>query len=81
MKLVSVVAFYTTSFAIACLFRKCIAMSQQLFFEVSLLWFHFAFALWCFYHNEYSVKQSASLYLELPLKPAFYSVFLLFLKR
>ena len=45
MKPVSVVEVYTTSFVIACLLRKCIAMSQQLLFEVSLLWFHFTFAL------------------------------------
>ena len=42
MKPVIVVEFIPLSFVIACLLRKCIAMSQQVLFEVSLLWFHFA---------------------------------------
>ena len=45
MKPVSVVEVYTTTFCHTCVLRKCIAMSQQLLFEVSLLWFHFGFAL------------------------------------
>ena len=49
MKPVSVVEVYTTKFCHTCLLRKCIAMSQQLLFEVSLLRFHYEtlnFKLW-----------------------------------
>ena len=43
MKPISVVEIYTTSVVIACLLRKCIARSQQLLFEVSLLLVSFCF--------------------------------------
>ena len=51
--------------------------SQQHLFEVSLFQFYFVSEvqyLDCYY-NEYPVKQTASLYLKLPLKPAVFSVF------
>ena len=61
------------------------SLSQQLLFKVSLFQFDFVSAfqyLDCCY-NEYPVKQTTSLYLKLPLKPAFFfffSLFLLFLE-
>ena len=45
MKPVIVEVYIPLSFVMACLLRKCLAMSQQLLFEAPLLWFHFAFAL------------------------------------
>ena len=47
MKPVSVVEVYTTKFCHSLSIEKmyCNEMSQQLLFEVSLLWFHLAFAL------------------------------------
>ena len=57
------------------------SLSQQLLFKISLRRFHFTSALQYFYFNEYSVKQTAPLYLKLPLKPTFCSEFLLFLER
>ena len=59
------------------------SLSQQLLFEFSVLRIHFASAPQysdCYY-NEYPVKQTALLYLKLPLKPACFVVFLLFLER
>ena len=58
------------------------SLSQQLLFEVPILKFHFTSALkylYCYY-NEYSVKQTISLYLKLPLKPLFIIAFLYFWK-
>ena len=58
-------------------------MIWQLLFEVSLFSFHNAFALQhsdCYYYK-YHVKQTASLYLSLPLKPELLSAPLLFFKR
>ena len=62
-------------------YRK--SLNQQLLCKVSLFWFQFVSALQYLncYYNEYSVKQTASLYLKLPLKPALFSAFLLFLER
>ena len=45
------------------------SLSQQLLVKVSLRRFHFASALYYFYYNEHSAKQTALLYLKLPLKP------------
>ena len=49
----------------------------QILFYVSLLRFNFVSALQCLgcYCNEQLVKQTASLYLKLPLKPAFLECF------
>ena len=44
-----------------------ISLTQQLLFEVSLSRFHFVSALQYLEYNEYPVKQTASLYLKLPL--------------
>ena len=54
-------------------------LSQQLLFKVSLFRFHFVPVLQyldccC---NEYPVKQTASFYLRLPLKPVFFVSFFL----
>ena len=59
------------------------SLSQQPLLEVSLFGFYFVSALQyldCHY-NEYPMKQTAPLCLKLPLKPALFSVFLLFLER
>ena len=53
------------------------SLRQQLLFKVSLFQFAFVSAfqyLDCCY-NEYPVKQTTSLYLKLPLKPAFFFFF------
>ena len=58
------------------------SLSRQILFKVSLLWFHFVSTLQyldCCY-NEYPVKQTASFYLELPLKPDFLVCFCYFWK-
>ena len=55
----------------------------QILLEASSFRFHFVSALQyldCCY-NESLVKQTASLYLKFPSKPAFFRVFLLFLER
>ena len=48
--------------------------SQRLFFEVSFLRFNFVSPLqyWHCYYNEYTIKQTASFYIKLPLKPTFF---------
>ena len=56
-------------------------LSRRLLFNFSLFRLHFVSALHnldCCY-NEYPVKQTASYYLELSLKPAFFRVFLILL--
>ena len=45
MKPVSVVEVYTTKFCHNLSIEKMYCKGQQLLFEVSLLWFHFNFAL------------------------------------
>ena len=58
-------------------------LSGKFLFEVSSFSFHFAFALQYLncYYERYTVKQTASLYLNLPLKPKFFSMFMLVLER
>ena len=53
------------------------SLSQQLFFEFYFFMFYFFPALQCLdrYYNENPVKQTASLYMKLPLKPVFFSMF------
>ena len=69
-----------------CLLKKCIAMNVlqwldnfclKFHYFTLILLLHFSTYLGC-RHNEYPVKETASLYLKLPVKPAFFSVFLLF---
>ena len=57
------------------------SLSQQPLFEVSLFRFNFVSALYYLdcYYNEYPVKQTTSIFMKLPLKPAFFSMLLLFL--
>ena len=48
-------------------------LSPQLFFKFLYLGFilFLHFSIWYLGYNQYPVKQAASLYLKLPLKPAF----------
>ena len=78
--------FYWKFSSTWCLLKKCIAMNVlqwldnfclKFHYFTLILLLHFSTYLGC-RHNEYPVKETASLYLKLPVKPAFFSVFLLF---